>query len=38
VRNTLLVTSSTKGSPNAVKEALACNLPVEAIYVGDIRQ
>lgn len=33
----LLVTSSTEGSPNVVKEALSCNLPVIATDVGDIR-
>ncbi|MDD2921899.1 MAG: glycosyltransferase, partial [Anaerolineales bacterium] len=34
----LLVTSSTEGSPNAVKEALACNLPIVSTDAGDIRQ
>ncbi len=32
----LLVTSSVEGSPNVVKEALMCNLPVVATESGDI--
>jgi glycosyltransferase involved in cell wall biosynthesis len=34
----LLHTSASEGSPNVIKEALACNLPIVATPAGDIRQ
>jgi glycosyltransferase involved in cell wall biosynthesis len=34
----LIFTSFQEGSPNIVKQAMACNLPIVATDVGDVRE
>lgn len=34
----MIFTSMQEGSPNAVKEALACNIPVVSVAIGDVPQ
>lgn len=34
----LLLTSITEGSPNIVKESIACNVPIVSVDVGDVRE
>lgn len=34
----LLMTSLSEGSPNVIKEAMACNIPIVTVNVGDVKR
>lgn len=36
--NFMFMTSFVEGSPNVVKEAMACDLPIVAVHVGDVAE
>ncbi len=36
--NTVLMTSFTEGSPQFIKEAMACNCPIVSVDVGDVKE